>query len=276
MVITYSIKPNIYAGYACRQQLIPYCVNVQGLGTAFQKPILNKIVGFMYRKALASAKVVFFENKDNADLFRQKDIVSPQKICVLNGAGVNLNFYYYQKYPSNQPIRFLYLGRLMKEKGIDELFTASERLFNDGIPFVLDIVGFFEDKYSESIKKLQNKGIVVYHGFQADPRLFYAQTDCVILPSYHEGMNNVLLESSAVGRPIITSDICGCREAVNNGKNGILCAVGDSDGLYDAMKHMALITNAERSKMGKNGRAFMEAKFDKNSVVKNTIENIFR
>lgn len=193
MVVTYSIKPNVYAGYACRQMRIPYCVNVQGLGTAFQKKGLREIVIRMYKTALKKAKTVYFENKGNAKVFLQEQIIRREQMCLLKGAGVNLKYYTYQKYPENDKVHFLYLGRIMKEKGMDELFYAAKELQRKEVPFVLDLVGFFEDEYKEKIDKLVDAGIAVFHGFQEDPRPYYAMADCVVLPSYHEGMSNVLL-----------------------------------------------------------------------------------
>lgn len=196
MVVTYSIKPNVYAGYACRQMRIPYCVNVQGLGTAFQKKGLREIVIRMYKTALKKAKTVYFENKGNAKVFLQEQIIRREQMCLLKGAGVNLKYYTYQKYPENDKVHFLYLGRIMKEKGMDELFYAVKELQRKEVPFVLDLVGFFEDEYKEKIDKLVDAGIAVFHGFQEDPRPYYAMADCVVLPSYHEGMSNVLLDTA--------------------------------------------------------------------------------
>ena len=97
-------------------------------------------------------------------------------------------------------MHFLYLGRIMKEKGMDELFYAAKELQRKEVPFVLDLVGFFEDEYKEKIDKLVDAGIAVFHGFQEDPRPYYAMADCAVLPSYHEGMSNVLLEQRPDGR----------------------------------------------------------------------------
>lgn len=134
MVVTYSIKPNVYAGYACRQMRIPYCVNVQGLGTAFQKKGLREIVIRMYKTALKKAKTVYFENKGNAKVFLQEQIIRREQMCLLKGAGVNLKYYTYQKYPENDKVHFLYLGRIMKEKGMDELFYAVKELQRKEVP----------------------------------------------------------------------------------------------------------------------------------------------
>ena len=276
MVITYSIKPNIYAGFACRMLKIPYCVNVQGLGTAFQKKLIRDIVTVMYRAAVKKAKAVFFENSGNAELFRTKKITPAAQQVILPGAGINLQHHILQSYPENHPIRFLYLGRLMKEKGIDELFSAVKMLQADGCEFRLDLVGFFEDAYKEQVEELCRQGIAQFHGFRTDPRPYYGNADCVVLPSYHEGMSNVLLEAAATGRVLITSDIPGCREAVEEGITGFTCPVQDARSLCEAMKKVACLSPEERKEMGLAGRARMEAVFDKHTVVETTLNAIFR
>lgn len=271
MVITYSIKPNIYAGFACRQMGIPYCVNVQGLGTAFQKPVLANLVTFMYKIALKKAKVVFFENEGNAEEFRKRKITPAGQQHILPGAGVNLERFAYHAYPHNDKVHFLYLGRIMREKGMDELFGAAKKLHEESADFVLDLVGFFEDEYKEQVDSLVNDGIAVFHGFQADPVPFYTAADCVVLPSYHEGMSNVLLEAAAIGRPIITSDIPGCREAVDNGKSGLLCKVRNADSLFEQMRRMLGTSFDERQAMGQAAHEKMVREFDKQWVVSETM-----
>ena len=272
LVITYSIKPNIYGGFACRMSKIPYCVNVQGLGTAFQKPLLAWLVGFMYKIALKDAKTVFFENEGNAKVFQDKKIIPIKKQKILHGAGINLERFYFREYPNNDRVHFLYVGRIMKEKGIDELFAAVRSLYAERKDFVLDIVGFYEDDYKEQVNNLVQDGIAIYHGFQENPIPYYAASDCIVLPSYHEGMSNVLLEAAAIGRPLITSDIPGCREAVDPGLSGILVKVKNTDSLRDGMEIFLDKTLDERILMGKAGRQKMEREFDKAQVVKETIQ----
>ena len=277
MVLTYSIKPNIYAGLACRFMKIPYCANVQGLGTAFQKPGIAQLAALLYREALKKAKTVFFENEGNALIFQLKRITPKKQQTLLPGAGVNLSYYQQEPYPDHDRIHFLYMGRIMKEKGIDELFSAVQRLHREqGSGFVLDLVGFFEDEYKQRVSQLEADGIAVFHGFQEDPRPWYALADCVVLPSYHEGMSNVLLEAAATGRPIITSDIPGCREAVQEGISGMLCRAKDEKSLYEAMNSFCRKTREEREAMGKAGRAWMEERFDKTFVVEKTIQAILK
>ena len=270
LVITYSIKPNIYAGLCCRRLHIPLCANVQGLGTAFQKPRLAKFVTILYREAFRKVKTVYFENTANAQEFIDRNIVPKEKITVLHGAGIDLQMYAYQMYPENEQFHFLYLGRIMKEKGMDELIYACERLRQEGYAFVLDLVGFFEDTYKQQIERLVDQKIAVFHGFQQEPRPFYNDCDCVVLPSYHEGMSNVLLEAAATGRPVITSNIPGCREAVLDGRSGILVPKCDAQALYEAMKQMLSANRGKREAMGLVGRKWMEQQFSKECVVRET------
>ncbi len=277
LVITYSIKPNIYAGLACSLMRIPFCANVQGLGTAFQRKGLAQFVTILYRTALKKANTIFFENEGNAQEFVRRKILPQEKITVLPGAGINLDIYRHQPYPANGCVRFLYLGRIMKEKGIDELFAAMRRLYGEfGNQVQLDLVGFFDDDYEAQVKALVDEGIAVFHGFQTDPAPYYAAADCVVLPSYHEGLSNVLLEAAAVGRPLITSDIHGCKEVVDPGVSGFLCRVKDSEDLYHKMREMALLSAPERESMGLAGRRKIAREFEKSMVVSKTIEAIFR
>lgn len=276
VVVTYSIKPNIYAGYACRKLGFSYCVNVQGLGTAFQHEPIASIVTFMYRIALKKAKTVFFENDANAMEFLNRKIVQENQETVLNGAGVNLEVYKQQPYPNDKSgLNFLFLGRIMKEKGVDEFFESAERLKNEyGEKVKFDFVGFFEDEYKEKVEDLVSRKIISFHGFQSDPKPFYANAHCVVLPSYHEGMSNVLLEASAIGRALITTNIHGCLEAVIDGKTGYLAEPKNADDLYAKMKKFIELPYEEKIKMGKASHDHIAEVFDKKKVVEKTIEKI--
>ena len=276
MVISYSIKPNIYAGLICRMLKIPYCANVQGLGTAFQRKALAQFVTVLYRTALKKAKTVFFENQGNAQEFTDRKILPQEKITVLPGAGINLEAYPCMPYPKNDQVRFLYIGRIMKEKGVDELFAAMRRLHDTlGDQVRLDLVGFFDDDYEAEVNALVEEGIAVFHGFQTEPRPYYTAADCVVLPSYHEGLSNVLLEAAATGRPVITSNIHGCKETVNDTETGLLCRVQDADDLYEKMLQMVKYSHSHRENMGLAARRKVEREFEKKMVVNKTIKAIF-
>lgn len=277
LVITYTIKPNIYGGIACRIAHIPYAANITGLGSAIENGgWLKKFVLALYKPALKCAKAVFFENSENRDILVAAGVVPNGRDVVLNGAGINLKDYPYQPYPQDGPMRFLFVGRVMHEKGVDEFFSAAKRLkqeYGDSVEF--HVVGSFEESYKSIMDELEQSGMVKYHGYQSDMRPFYAMAGCVVLPSYHEGMSNVLLEAAASGRPLITSDIPGCREAVEDGVSGYLCPARDADALYEAMRRFVELPESWRGEMGRRGRERMEQKFDKRIIVKETIEAMF-
>lgn len=275
LVITYSIKPNIYMGSACKAKGIPYVINVQGLGTAFEKPVLSSVVSVMYRSALRNAKAVFFENEENAQFFLHKNIISAQQMKILPGAGINLDEYPYAPLRDDSVCSFLFVGRIMKEKGVDEFFAAARTIKAElGKKVAFDVVGFYEDAYKETVDQLVADEVIKFHGFQTDVHPFYEAADCVVLPSYHEGMSNVLLEAAASGRPLITSDIPGCREAVEPGVSGYLCPARDADALYAAMRRFAELPHAQRAAMGCCGRERMERQFGKTAVVAETIKHL--
>ena len=276
LVITYTVKPNVFGGFACRMLKIPYAANITGLGTAFQgEGILRKLVTLMYKVGLKKAKTVFFENSENRQIFIDEKIVREEKTCLLNGAGVNLEHFEVAEYPAdNGTTRFLFIGRVMKEKGIDELFKAMKLLREDGIDCTLDVVGGYEEDYSEQIKQYENDGWLTYHGIQKDVRPFIANSHCFVLPSWHEGMANTNLECSAMARPVITSNIHGCLEAVEDGVTGFLCEKQNPESLYNAMKRFCGLTFDERKQMGLSARRRMEEIFDKRKVVEKTMEGL--
>lgn len=276
LVLTYTIKPNIYGGLACRMAHIPYAVNITGLGSAIENGgWLKKFVLALYKPALKGARIVFFENAGNRDTLAATGIVPKGRDVVLNGAGVNLEDYPYQPYPQEGAVRFLFVGRVMHEKGVDELFAAAKQMkqeYGDGVEF--HIVGSFEEEYKPRIDELEKAGVVKYHGYQSDMKPFYAMASCIVLPSYHEGMSNVLLEAAASGRSLITSDIPGCREAVEDGVSGYLCPAKDADALYEAMRRFVELPESWRGEMGRRGRERMEQRFSKTAVVAETIKHL--
>lgn len=275
LVITYSIKPNIYMGSACKAKGIPYVTNVQDLGTAFEKPVLSNVVSVMYRSALRKARTVFFENEENAQFFLHKNIISAQQMKVLPGAGINLDEYPYVPMQDDGVCSFLFVGRIMKEKGVDEFFTAAKTIkaeFGEKVAF--DVVGFYEEAYKGTVDQLVADSVIKFHGFQTDVHPFYEAADCVVLPSYHEGMSNVLLEAAASGRPLITSDISGCREAAEDGVSGYLCPAKDADALYEAMRRFVELPESWRGELGRRGRERMEQRFSKTAVVAETIKHL--
>lgn len=276
IVITYTIKPNVYGGLACRMAKIPYAVNITGLGTAFQgNGMLRKIVTQMYKAGCKKAKVVFFENVENRKIFIDEKIVMEEKACLLNGAGVNLEHFHVLEYPTDNSVtRFLFIGRVMKEKGINELFNAMQKLVGDGCSCSLDVLGGYEEDYKEIIEKYESEGWLHYRGYQKDVRPYIEKCHCFVLPSWHEGMANTNLECAASGRPVITSRIHGCMEAVEDGVSGYLCEKKDCESLYERMKEFCSLPYDKRAQMGIAGRKHVENNFDKTDVVKTTIDQL--
>lgn len=277
LVITYTIKPNIYGGIACRLAKVPYAVNITGLGTAFQtEGLFKRLIVRLYKTACKRAKVVFFENEENQRVFVEHRIVPREQTCKLNGAGVNLEEYPLCEYPPEDgELRFLFVGRVMKEKGVDELFEAARRIRREHPSISFDVVGPFEDDYKEKIDRLVSEGVIRYHGFQSDVRPFYQRCHCFVLPSYHEGMANTLLEAGATGRPLITSDIPGCREAVVNGESGILAKAGSVDSLTDALRDFIGLPYEQKAYRAARSFQYVRVHFDKNEIIKQTIRNLY-
>lgn len=272
LVITYTIKPNIYGGLSARMANVRYVVNITGLGTAFQKNgLIKTIVITMYKVALRKVKVVFFENSSNRDEFIKYNICPREKMCVLNGAGVNTEEFPYIQYPHNDVFRFLFIGRVMKEKGVEELFWATKKLIEKNLKVKLDVVGPCEENYEKVLKQYEQEGWLIYHNYQEDVRPFIELCDCFILPSWHEGMANTNLECASSGRPIITSNIPGCREAVIDGKTGFLCESMNNDSVYSVMHKIIKLTWEQRKNMGIEGRKYMKNTFEKRNVINQTI-----
>ena len=277
LVITYTIKPNVYGGMVCRLLGINYAVNITGLGTAFENGgLLRKFVVKLYTIACEKAKVVFFENEENRQIFIISKIVKESQTYRLNGAGVNLDHYRVLPYSNNNVIKFLFMGRIMAEKGIDELFYAMKKLVSEGIKCELDVLGGYEENYKDTIEKYENEGWLHYHGYQKDVRPFIEQCHCFVLPSWHEGMANTNLESAASGRPIITTNIHGCLEAVIENKSGFLVERKNADDLFEKMKSFTELSYEERKAMGLASRKHMEEIFDKKIVVENTIKELLK
>ena len=278
LVITYTIKPNAYGGIACRMLKVPYAANITGLGTAFQKDgFLRKFVTILYKIALRKAKVVFFENAENRQTILDAGIIRPEQACLLNGAGVDLEKFSERPYPNNtEETCFLFIGRVMKEKGVDELFAAMRMLRKEGISCTLDVLGNFDEDYSGVIRECEAEGWLHYHGYQYDVRPFIENCHCFVLPSWHEGMANTNLECAASARPVITSNIHGCMEAVEDGVTGFLAESKNTEDLFLTMKRFCLLGYEERKAMGLAGRKRMEELFDKEKVVRETIQRLKR
>ncbi|MBC5995808.1 glycosyltransferase family 1 protein [Romboutsia ilealis] len=275
-IITYTIKCNIYGGIASRLKNIEYYPNITGLGSAFERnKLLKKSIILLYRQGLKKAKKVFFENEENKNVMIKYKIVNSRQSVVLNGAGVNLDEFKFYNLKNDEKTIFLFMGRIMKEKGVEELFSVAKNIKKIYPETVFKILGNFEESYKDEIEKLSRDKIIEYYGRVDDVKPYIKSSQCIVLPSYHEGMSNTLLEAASMGRPIITNNISGCREAVNKNKNGFLCTPKDEKDLYIKIKRFIELPFEEKMNMGKESRNHIEKYFNKADVVNITMMNIF-
>lgn len=275
VVFTYTIKPNVYGGIACAITHTHCFSNVTGLGTAVENGGLLSTVSLMlYRCGLKKSDCVFFQNASNQTFFSENKVVSG-RTRLIPGSGVNLEEHSFEEYPPDTtPVRLLFVGRIMKDKGVDELLEAIKKVNVRETLVTADIVGSMEEDYSEDIVKLDERGFVRYHGLQADTVPFYKNAHCVVLPSYHEGMANVMLEAAATGRPVITTRVPGCRETYEEGKTGLGCEAGDADSLVQAIKSFLSMSYYDRKQMGINGRDKMEKEFSRKIIIDAYLEEL--
>lgn len=269
IVFTFTIKPNIYGGIACSSREIPYVANITGLGTAVEKSGIMQIITVkLYKIGLKNAKTVFFQNTENQDFMISRGIYSGAHELI-PGSGVNLSRYELVEYPKDETIRFAYVARIMKEKGIEQYFDAAENIKKKYSDVEFHICGSCEGAYEEKLKRLEKEGVIIYHGMVKDMTSIYKILNCVVLPTYYpEGMNNVLLESAACGIPIITTNRPGCREIVDDGINGYVVKAKSSVDLIEKIEQFLSLSYNERKEMGLAGRKKVEREFDRNFVIK--------
>ena len=269
----FTIKPNIYGAIAARGLHIPFVANITGLGTAVENPGLSqKISILLYRYAFKSVQRVFFQNEENKKFFDDHGLAKGKGI-VIPGSGVNLERYPYREYPEDGKIKFAFISRIMKEKGIDQYLDAAEAFKGRNVEF--HVCGFCEPEYDGRLQEETKNGIVKYHGMIRDVTGFMGDMHCIIHPTFYpEGISNVLLEACATGRPIITTDRSGCREVVDDGVNGYTVECKSSESLIKAVNQFLDLSWEKKKKMGKEARAKVEREFDRQIVVEKYVEEV--
>lgn len=272
LVLTYTIKPNIYGGFACRLKGIPYLTTITGLGTTFQKQgLMLKMIVTMYRMGLKGARCVFFQNEENKGIF-EKYGIKGKKSSLVKGSGVNLERHTFEAYRRGEDTSFLYVGRMMKEKGILELLEAAKELHAWDVEFRL--LGYCDDDLKDKLDEAEEKGYIKQLGFDPNVHEYMRQASALILPTYHEGMSNVLMEASATGRPVIATNISGCKEIFEEGVTGFGCEPKSSESLIAALKKFLALSMEERACMGQKARLKMEREFDRKIVAQHYYEEI--
>lgn len=276
VVLTYTIKPNIYGSLAAKRLKIPTIVNITGLGSAVAtKGILQKITITLYRFALRKSLQVYFQNKHDQTFFLNHHIVQ-HNYALLPGSGVNLQHFKLLPYPdATSPVEFIFISRIMKKKGIDQYLEAARYIKNKYPNTKFHICGFLEDDYKKILNDYQNEGIIEYHGMVRDIRLILSRVSCTIHPTYYpEGMSNVILESAASGRPVITTNRPGTKEAIINGKTGYIFEAKDTEGLIARVEQFLSLSHKQRVKMGTDGRKYITENFNRQIIVDEYMKTI--
>lgn len=274
VVLTYTIKPNVYGGFACKVGKVPCIANITGLGTALQNGgILAFVTKTMYKVGLKGANAIFVQNSANKEFF-EKNKLTKKELRLLPGSGVNPQRFSVLEWPGEKN-EFVFISRVMKDKGIEEYLQCAENIRKEYPDTVFHILGYCDEKgYEERLKALNEAGTIVYHGNVKDVRQYLKDYKCIIHPSYHEGMSNVCLEAAASGRAVITTDVPGCRETVVDGVSGYSVKVKDADALTDAVRRFIALPESEKKAMGAAGRKHIEENFDRQIIVDAYMEQI--
>lgn len=269
----FTIKPNLYGSLAARSLGIPSIANINGLGTAFIRGgALERLVTGLYRAALRHRQTVFFHNPDDRSLFIARNIVTAAQARLVPGSGIDLKRFPAAPLPDG-PLRFLLIGRMLRDKGVRE-FVEAGRMLRAELPQArFQLLGGIDEGNRTAIGRDEldswiAEGIVDYLGETGDVRPFIANASVAVLPSYREGLPRALLEAAAMGRPLIATDVPGCREVVEEGVNGLLCAARDSADLAGAMREMAGLPRAALEAMAAASRHKVQERFSAQRVVR--------
>ena len=291
VLLQYTIKPNIYGSMAAGMLGIPVISNISGLGTVFLNDSLSsKIARFLYKIALKVPKKVFYQNAHDRALFIDSNLVKEEKTDLLPGSGIDT-----EKFKpldiivkdSTKPLQFLFIARLVRDKGLVEFVHAAKQISVQRSGFSVQeeqevefcILGAYYPGNPTAIsegemKEWEEEGSVKYLGVSDDVKSLIAEADCIVLPSYREGLSRVLLEAASMAKPIITTNVPGCREVVDDGVNGYLCDVKDAGSLAEQMEKMILLSENARIQMGEKGREKVIKEFDEKIVIEKYLEAI--
>ena len=273
-IFSYTIKNNIFGALAARSLKIPFVPNVTGLGTAFLSGgFLQRIAEGLYRRAFRNLGVVFFQNEDDRDLFLERRLVTAQQARLLPGSGIDLTHFAAADYPpeSDAPV-FLMIARLLRDKGVLEYVASARKVKSDHPRARFQILGAVDAANRTAIdasivKSWHDEGVIEYLGTADDVRPHIAAAHCVVLPSYREGAPRTLIEAAAMARPLIATDVPGCRSVVDDGVTGYLCKVRNGNDLARRMEAFLALPRDEIAQMGLAGRAKMVAHFNQTIVV---------
>lgn len=284
VLLTYTVKPNIYAGFVASMLGIPVISNVTGFGSVLQKGgFVQKVIMKLFKTALRKSYCVMFQNSTNMQYAVENGMVKGEK-RLIPGSGVNTDRYPLRDYPEGgngiegEPVVFNYIGRILHDKGVDDYIEAARRIKKKYPCTQFNMLGFIEPTemhYEQELAELEKENIVSYKGSQKDVKPFVAVSHATIHPStYGEGMSNVLLESASSGRPIISTDNPGCKETFIDNVSGFMYHGGDVDGLCEKIEKFLALPNDKRKSMGEKGREYVCENFSREIVIKAYLEKI--
>lgn len=276
VVLAYTVKPDVYGGIACRIMNVPFIPNITGLGKGLDEGgVVQKIAILLYKAAIKKAQCVFFQNTSDKAFFDTNKI-RYKKGIILPGSGVNLEQFQPLPYPEeNEPIRFIYVARVMKAKGIEQFFDAAHEIKKSFHDTEFHICGFCEEDYKDVLEEKVRLGEIIYHGLVDDVKEYEKNCHCIVLPSFHpEGISNVLLEGAACARPLITTDHAGCKETVDDGITGFIVKQRDSSDLIEKMIAFIELPYEKKVSLGSMGRKKIESTFSRQIVVDAYLEEI--
>jgi glycosyltransferase involved in cell wall biosynthesis len=280
VVLHFTIKPNIYGTLAARLLNIPVINNVCGLGTVFlKKGIVSWVAKSLYKLAFRFPKKVFFQNEDDQQLFVAEKLVKGELTGLLPGSGINVSEFVPVPFKTNKEFTFLLVARLIYDKGIAEYIEAIRILRKYGVKARFQLLGGTDPEHKRgiSLKVLDEwikEGLVDYLGKTKNVQGFVNEADCIVLPSYREGSPRSLMEAACLQKPIITTDVAGCRHVVEHQYNGLLCKLQNPEDLAGKMEEMMRLPEADRLRMGTNGRKKMEKEFSDKIIIKKYLEAI--
>ncbi len=282
LVVSFTPKGNLYSALACIARKVPFVPGVSGLGRAFIRRSLVTVVALiLYRFTFRRAFSVFFENLDDKHLFERYGLVRSDNAIHVPGAGIDLVRFSPMTRPTPpvEPPVFLLVARILWDKGVGEFVVAARRVRSLHPQARFQLLGFLDDANPSAIPREQvnewvAEGIVEYLGQTDDVRPYLSRSDCVVLPSYREGLPRTLLEAAAMGRPVITTDVPGCRDTVIEGETGYLCRPADAADLSEKLLRYCALTPEQRQAMGQRGREFVENNFDERLVISQYLKTI--
>lgn len=272
-IFHYTIKPVIYGSWAAHKANIPQISVITGLGYTFiRKGLINRIAKCLYRFSLRTASEVWFLNQDDKTLFMEQNLVSSFKARLIHSEGVDVEKYQSRVDLSISPFIFLFIGRVLWDKGVGEYVKAARFVKKQYANVQFHILGQLGANNpacvsTQQMEEWERTGIFKYLGETANVLPYIEKATCIVLPSYREGVSRVLLETASMERPLIASNVPGCREVLIDGYNGFLCEAQDSNSLIACMMHMLALPEKELVEFGKNGRTHVIKHFAEEKII---------